>query len=214
VIKSRQVDEAGASPRNGVHVSTQTVESTDTETDGSAYPLGHVKGIVGFRRVIQVRPYETAEAKVDLEVQLDLGVDGTEVIAALNDAFFQAKAVVFDQLGIDFELGENGVAVELLRKEFGGGELAPASASPAPSSPPALTVVSNDTTSATTPPFSGDTKDTAEKRANKEWAIARLESNPDEFSSRRASASGTTEPNHLGQAGTSSITRAPGRFPT
>lgn len=172
---------------------TETDTEVQAQATEQAYPLGNLKGIVGFRRVVQVRPYETAEAKVDLEVSIDLDADGAATIAALNDAFFQAKAVVFDQLGIDFEVGEGGVVVELVRKEFGGGELT----GPAASSPPSLTVVGSDGASVSdgpasassvsaTPPFSGDTRDKDERKANKAWAQARFDEHPDEFYDNRA----------------------------
>lgn len=77
------------------------------------------KVTVGFERSVQVRPYESAKASVFIQAEVPLGYTAQELEGGLRDAFFQAKAQVFEQLGIEFEINEHGVVMELLTKSFG-----------------------------------------------------------------------------------------------
>jgi hypothetical protein len=77
------------------------------------------KVTVGFERSVSVRPYETAKASVFIQAEVPIGYTAKELEQGLRDAMFQAKAQVFEQLGIEFEINEHGVIMELLQKSFG-----------------------------------------------------------------------------------------------
>lgn len=77
------------------------------------------RGTVGFERKVQVKPYETATASIHIQFEVDPENEANTVNAA-KDAFFQAQAVVLEQLGIAFEYDkEKGVVKELLTAQFG-----------------------------------------------------------------------------------------------
>lgn len=77
------------------------------------------RGTVGFERKVQVRDYETATASIFIGFDIDPENEAATVQAA-NDAFFQAKSVVLEQLGITFEYDqEKGMVKELLTAKFG-----------------------------------------------------------------------------------------------
>ena len=77
------------------------------------------KVTVGFERSVSVRPYETAKASVFIQAEVPIGYTAEELEKGLRDSFFQAKAQVFEQLGIEFEINEHGAVMELLTKSFG-----------------------------------------------------------------------------------------------
>lgn len=85
------------------------------------------KVTVGFTRKIQVRDYESAEATIFVEVPTVPGdfvaADGTldkdALVAASKSAFFAAKSVVFEQLGLQMSVTEEGVVMEVLERELG-----------------------------------------------------------------------------------------------
>lgn len=140
---------------------------------------------VGFNRKISVRPYESAEASIFMQTEIDLN-DSDTTMANLKQAMMQCKALVFEELGLEFEVTEGGIVRELLEAKFGNvtevtssapkAVAAPASA-PAPASSP----------SSDTPPYASMTKDNNEKALNKKWAIARYATNPEEFYDNTAS---------------------------
>lgn len=132
--------------------------------------LGTLHGTVSFTRKISDGNYGVAEAF--MSVQFDILPDdgGEQIIANARHAFLQAKAVVFEQLGVEHTLDESGVVVEVVKRAFPG------------------TVEAADAPKAAAgggggaePPYSADTKDPDERKANREWAEARLESHPNEF---------------------------------
>lgn len=81
------------------------------------------KVTIGFERSVSVRPYETAKASVFIQAEVPIGYTAEELEKGLRDSFFQAKAQVFEQLGIEFEISEHGVVRELLTKTFGPVEM-------------------------------------------------------------------------------------------
>lgn len=133
---------------------------------------------VGFNRKVSVRPYESAEASIFMQTEVDLK-DSEQTMAAIKQAMMQCKALVFEELSLEFEVTETGIVRELLEAKFGNvtevTTAAPAPvAAPTPSAPAA-----SDTSD--TPPYAPMTKDANEKALNKKWAIARYASHPDEF---------------------------------
>lgn len=154
--------------------------STTTEAPNVA-----AVGTVGFNRKVSVRQYESAEASIF--VQFDIPTDpslsdearGAQLLANAKAAFFQAKALVYEELGLEFEVGDDGVVRELVNKTFSGPvEVVNTTAVEAPSAPAADDV-------SATPPFSSETKDKSERAANKAWAQKRYASHPQEFFDNR-----------------------------
>lgn len=140
---------------------------------------------VGFNRKVSVRPYESAEASIFMQTEIDLN-DSDTTMANLKQAMMQCKALVFEELGLEFEVTEGGIVRELLEAKFGNvtevTTAAPkAVAAPAPAAAPAAAPSSD------TPPYASMTKDTNEKALNKKWAIARYATNPEEFYDNTAS---------------------------
>ena len=140
---------------------------------------------VGFNRKVSVRPYESAEASIFMQTEVDLN-DSDLTMANIRQAMMQCKALVFEELGLQFEVTEGGVVRELLEAKFGN-VTEVTSTVPIPTAPvveSAHVEVASDTTD--TPPYPPMTKDTNEKALNKKWAIARYASHPDEFYDNRA----------------------------
>ena len=139
---------------------------------------------VGFNRKVSVRPYESAEASIFMQTEIDLN-DSDATMANLKQAMMQCKALVFEELGLEFQVTEGGIVRELLEAKFGNVTevtTAPkAVAAPAPAAAPAAAPSSD------TPPYASMTKDSNEKALNKKWAIARYATNPDEFYDNTAS---------------------------
>jgi hypothetical protein len=139
---------------------------------------------VGFNRKVSVRPYESAEASIFMQTEIDLN-DSDATMANLKQAMMQCKALVFEELGLEFQVTEGGIVRELLEAKFGNVTevtTAPkAAAAPAPAAAPAAAPSSD------TPPYASMTKDSNEKALNKKWAIARYATNPDEFYDNTAS---------------------------
>jgi hypothetical protein len=137
-----------------------------------------LKGTVSFTRKISDGNYGGSEFFMAVQFDIDPTAGGEAVIASARAAAVQAKAVVFEQLGIDHTLDESGVVVEQVRRAFPGSvvEPAPQASTPAPS---AAGEVGSE------PPFPANTTDADQKKANKDWATSRYASNPSEFYDNR-----------------------------
>jgi len=156
-------------------------------------------GTVVFERTVKVRDYESAKAGVF--IQFDINGGGDQLVAAISEAFFQAKAVVFDELGIEFNVDAGGVVRELIDAKFG--KVTEVTAAPpvltaarpvAVAAPPAP-VAATPTVDDGQPPYNPATQDKSEKAANARWAKARYQSHPDEFwDNAEAKASGRFSP--------------------
>ena len=145
-------------------------------------------GTVGFSRKVSIRPYEVAEASIFMQTEIDLN-DSETTMANLKQTMMQCKALVFEELGLEFQVTEGGIVRELLEAKFGNvtevTSTAPkAVAAAAPASAPAAAPASP---TSDTAPYASMTKDTNEKALNKKWAIARYATNPDEFYDNQAS---------------------------
>lgn len=161
-------------------------------------------GTVTFNRKVKVRDYESCEAGVFLQFELpEMNGDregyGREVLSRIQDAFMQAKAAVFDELGIEFNVDEGGVVREVIRSQFGkvtevatsAPKQIPAAREQAPA--PVVAAASSDD-----PPHDPTTTErgSAQERANRAWAKSRLETHPDEFwDNRDKKASGQYKQN-------------------
>jgi hypothetical protein len=132
-----------------------------------------LKGTVAFTRKVSDGNYGTVEGF--MSVQFDITDNAEAVIESARAAFLQAKAVVFEQLGIEHTLDESGVVVEQVRRAIPGTVVEPASAH---ATAPAGDVAEN-------PPHDPKTTDADAKAANKEWALARYAAFPGEFYDNR-----------------------------
>lgn len=149
---------------------------------------GTAEIVATFERTIQVRQYEPAKASVTIKATVPLGVDDAdqadknmELAAALVT---QAKLVVFQQLGLEHTLEENGVVVELVQAAFDG---ATREAVPASSSTQAVLdqrVQLPAGTVSATPPHDPSARG-AEGKANQAWAWERFAVAPSEFFDNR-----------------------------
>lgn len=99
-------------------------------------------GTVSFNRRVSVRPYEAAEAGI--YIQFDIPSDPSmsdeqrtaQIVANARAAFFQAKALVLEELALEFKVGPNGVIHEVLSEKFGKvSEVVPSSAPAAVAAP-------------------------------------------------------------------------------
>jgi hypothetical protein len=158
---------------------------------------------ISFSRKISVRPYESAEASMFMQFEID--PDNPEVtLASAKHAFFQAKALVFEELGLEFSIEDGGVIRELLTKNFGAvTEVtnSPAAVAPAAtqSAPESVSHAAPAPAGGANPPYSADTMDKNEKAANKTWALARIASNPDEFWDNRENKRNPKAPDYKGK---------------
>lgn len=84
---------------------------------------------IGFKRVLRLRDYENAEASVFIQVPTVPGDTVTQITENMKLTFAAAKASVFEQLGIPFEVDPVDLVVkELLEKHLGGVEVTGAQA--------------------------------------------------------------------------------------
>lgn len=82
---------------------------------------------VGFKRTLRVRDYESAEASVFIQVPTSPGDNVETITENMKTTFAAAKATVFEQLGIPFEVDPTDLVVkDLLEKHLGGVEVSPA----------------------------------------------------------------------------------------
>ena len=150
-------------------------------------------GSVRFTRKVQVRPYEVAEASITVGFDIPTDPDLTpealngQLIANARAAFFSAKALVFEELGLEFVVSDGGIVTEVVERHFGNvTEVAqtPAPAA-APQSAPAQELAQNVASVGDTPPYNPNTQDKGEKGANSRWAKERYATHPHEFFDNR-----------------------------
>lgn len=156
-----------------------TANEQPTNNEQTPEAAGLLKHTVFFSRKISDGNYGSEEASWFLQFDTNLGAAFESIQAEAMTAFTACKSVVLEQLGIGYELGENGTIVETgkpvaaqrdavsqAREAFGGGN-----------------VVTGD--------FGGsDTYDAEQVKAMKSddqqvWLKARLESHPREFYDNR-----------------------------
>jgi hypothetical protein len=120
-----------------------------------------------------------------MQTEIDLN-DSEATMANLKQAMMQCKALVFEELGLEFQVTEGGIVRELLEAKFGNVTEVTSTAPKAVAAPAAAPAAAASPTS-DAPPYASMTKDTNEKALNKKWAIARYATNPDEFYDNTAS---------------------------
>lgn len=96
-----------------------------SEATVATEPQPDLKFTVSFHRKVQVRQYESAEAFISIQGEVPVAngdgvyLDELTLDSRLKDSFFTAKAHVFAQLGIPYEVID-GVLVELVKDTFQG----------------------------------------------------------------------------------------------
>lgn len=91
-------------------------------------------GYVTFKRMVQISPFNTATAEIMLQIPTsdqwfttdpdgNRVIDVDRIIGDAKPAFFAAKAVVYEQLGVPFEVDGSIVVREILHKELGAVEI-------------------------------------------------------------------------------------------
>jgi hypothetical protein len=148
------------------------------------------QGGISYSRKIQVRDYESAEASIWISFDLPKPDEMTDeefsshLISTARANYFAAKALVFEELGLEFTVTEGGIVQEVLKKNFGNvTEVTKAS----PPASPVAAVAAESSDLPSSPPFAADTDDKAQRTANKKWAMARWAAYPNEFWDNRES---------------------------
>lgn len=152
--------------------------------DGNTPTIENLRGTVAFERKVSVGypDYENAVGYMSVQFDFAPGSDKQDIIARARQAFFEAKAVVFEQLGVEFEVGEGGVLIETIRKHFPTASVVQSSGG--------VTDASNTNQGASTgAPAVGDVSAEFPEGASHEalvaWATARFASHPSEFFDNR-----------------------------
>lgn len=78
---------------------------------------------IRFERKVQVRDYESATASITIDAPTHPGDDINAMVEAAEAAFFAGKGVIFNQLGITFDVTPDGKAMELLEQKLGAVEV-------------------------------------------------------------------------------------------
>lgn len=112
-------------------------------TDTTPITAG-AKGTVYFSRKVQPRDYEAAEAGIYVQFDVPPEATNSDLMAAANDAFYTAKGLVLEQLGLEFSVNEGGVIMETIHRHFGATQNVAAApqqqaAPPPPAAAPAAT---------------------------------------------------------------------------
>lgn len=164
---------------------------TATETPNIESNTGSVR----FSRKVQVRPYEVAEASITIAFDIPTDPDLTpeaaseQLIANARASFFSAKALVFEELGLEFIVSDGGIVTEVVERHFGNvtevKTTAPVQTEVSELHAVAQEFVAPAAGGSDTPPFSPTTTDKGEKGANSQWAKARYATHPHEFFDNR-----------------------------
>jgi len=162
------------------------------------------QGTVSFSRKVAVRQYESAEASVF--VQFDIPTHGTpdeqraQLLSNARAAMFTAKAMVLEELGLEFTVSDTGIIHEVIQKNFGRvTEVVPSDNTAAPVTTTQVPVNELPVTASgvgENPPYAADTQDRNERAENKKWAIARIASHPDEWWDNRTSKRNPKAPDY------------------
>lgn len=146
--------------------------------------VNELVGTVSFSRKIAVRQYESAEASVFIQFCIPTEGDAESIrhqtLSNARAAMFEAKGLVLEELGLEFQVDDNGVLHELLTKSLGNVTEVRAVAPTQNNEPAAVAETS------AAPPYSSDTQDKSERASNKAWAMSRWASHPHEFWDNRA----------------------------
>lgn len=88
-------------------------------SDSTDVAIEAPKGFVTFERSLQVRPFEMAKASLMIQIPTAPGATVEDIVAASKDSFFAAKATVFEQLNIPFDISAENIVTERLEASLG-----------------------------------------------------------------------------------------------
>lgn len=96
-----------------------TREASVTIPIGEAVTAESMHGVVAFTRSINLGERDhNAHYRVEMPFVVQPGWTPAQGAASAADAFYQAKAVVLEQAGLEFSIDESGVLHEAVRKTF------------------------------------------------------------------------------------------------
>lgn len=164
----------------------------------SPVPTAH--GTIGFRRVVQVRQYESCEASIHIDFDVDPN-NINQTMTNAKAAMFNAKAFIYEELGLELTVDEGGVVREVLNKQFGKvTEVTPTAAAAVATPPPVVAAAAVEVqaapTSSANPPFDASTTNRDEKAANKKWALADIKANPENWFDNRENKKSDRSPDY------------------
>lgn len=146
----------------------------------------YLVGEVDFRKTTQLRPYETDTFSHRVQYLIDPDGSSDENLSRAREASLEAKSWVYDVLGIDTELSDSGIPMEIMQRAFPDAVVetaAPtqpeASASSVAAEPP------YDPTVLRKPRAQMNDIEKAQAAANTQWAKDRYDAFPHEFYDNR-----------------------------
>lgn len=145
-----------------------------------------LKGTVSYSRKVQVRQYEAAEAYIAIQFDIDRDDDAAAIAEKAHLAMTAAKGVVWDELGIEYEVTEGNILQEVVRSHFGGGTVE-ATSTPGPASPSPAAQAAAAALGSAEPPHDQSKLDwkthKTEMAENRAWAAKRFLALGDNWSS-------------------------------
>lgn len=158
--------------------------------DAFTRALTNFKGSFHFERVISRGEYSNSDkTTAGIHVQFDYAPDASneEFLAAASEAALHAKAVVFQELGLEAHLDAGGVLHELVADNFPGATTERAEPDPQDTARESVDIAPP------TPPHTKAEVDAAVgegkklmRKKNAEWAKWRYQTHPGEFWDNRA----------------------------
>lgn len=153
--------------------------------------INTLKGTVSFTRKLSDGNYGSSDVFFAAQFDIADGSDMGTIMQQAQDTFFGVRSVVLEQLGVPWHVSDSGNVIV---------EGAEGTVLTAPVQAPALAAVETPVANEPTPPapvqqltsaFPGATVEPSTaipegKDEFKEWALARIQSNPDEFYDNRA----------------------------
>ena len=166
-----------------------------TTPDPTAPVTVQRKVVTSFKRHLNLGDYNNAELFMSIEDYVDLDADTETIVSKLRDLASTVKATLISELGLEFDVADDGVILEVLRHEFGQQtQVVPTSQGSTEMSGRTTTNVSP------TPPHDPDSldwKNSADKPKldeNRAWAAQLYLSDPDSFYDNRDSKTKNSQP--------------------
>jgi len=163
----------------------------DAVQDAFTRAFTNFKGTFSFERKVSRGEYSNSDSSTAaIHVQFDYAPDASaeEFLATARDAAFRAKALVFEQLGIEAH-AENGLVMEVVQEAFPGSTTENVSPDPQDDNEQRQAAAAG---VGSTPPHTDDEVKAASgevlkamRRENAKWAKARYETHPQEFKDQR-----------------------------
>lgn len=144
-------------------------------------PLPTLRHTVGFSRKVNLGNYESVDASIFIQFETPADADITAIVSAAEDTWAIAKAAVFEQLGVAYEIDPDTGEVTEDKSALGVAALEAAFSEERP----AKRAITSDVDVPDEPPNGGSSLSKEEKAENETWAKARYALYPDEFYDNR-----------------------------